>query len=450
MADCWRAQDRWPEVSWIASTDVDQSTGDGVARNEDGPGLRDSVRIARGPRRARRAWAGRRPRSRRAAPTKRRDRSRGDDVAQRRSSSPAHLALAGPGEVRFSQNRGDLVAGSGIDMLDMANTSSRASPPHPPHPPPPWAPGSPTGATVTSPELLSGSAHAPAVRSPTREVLGSSWPVAGSVPVRWRGCFRGLQPHWGTCTWGTTWVRSGSGFADQDSYDAIYCVVDLHAMTLPYERRARRPDRRTAMLLLAAGLDPSGARSSCRATCRAHRAHVDPQLRRDLRRARPHDAVQGEGPGRTGVGERRAVRLPGADGRRHPRVRHRPRPRRRRPAPAPRAGADVAIRFNHRFGDTLVVPEAAIPPVGARIMDLQKPTAKMSKSADSPRARCRCSTTRAIDQAHQERGHRLRDRGAVRPAGSRACRICSQILAAASADRFPESRRHTRAAATAG
>ena len=45
---------------------------------------------------------------------------------------------------------------------------------------------------------------------------------------------------------------------------------------------------------------------------------------------------------------------------------------------------DVATRFNHRFGRTLVVPEAMIPPVGARIMDLQDPTAKMSKSADSP------------------------------------------------------------------
>ena len=45
---------------------------------------------------------------------------------------------------------------------------------------------------------------------------------------------------------------------------------------------------------------------------------------------------------------------------------------------------DVAIRFNHRCGDTLVVPEASIPPVGARIMDLQNPTAKMSKSLDSP------------------------------------------------------------------
>jgi tryptophanyl-tRNA synthetase len=45
---------------------------------------------------------------------------------------------------------------------------------------------------------------------------------------------------------------------------------------------------------------------------------------------------------------------------------------------------NVAVRFNFTFGDTLVVPEAAIPPVGARIMDLQNPTAKMSKSADSP------------------------------------------------------------------
>jgi len=42
---------------------------------------------------------------------------------------------------------------------------------------------------------------------------------------------------------------------------------------------------------------------------------------------------------------------------------------------------DVAIRFNHRFGDTLVVPDAVIPAAGARVMDLQDPTSKMSKSA---------------------------------------------------------------------
>jgi tryptophanyl-tRNA synthetase len=45
---------------------------------------------------------------------------------------------------------------------------------------------------------------------------------------------------------------------------------------------------------------------------------------------------------------------------------------------------DVAQRFNTRFGSTFVVPEAAIAKVGARIMDLQTPTAKMSKSVSSP------------------------------------------------------------------
>ena len=37
---------------------------------------------------------------------------------------------------------------------------------------------------------------------------------------------------------------------------------------------------------------------------------------------------------------------------------------------------DIAIRFNHRFGETFVVPEAVTPPVGARVMDLQNPIAE--------------------------------------------------------------------------
>ena len=45
---------------------------------------------------------------------------------------------------------------------------------------------------------------------------------------------------------------------------------------------------------------------------------------------------------------------------------------------------DLAGRFNSRYGDTFVVPEAAVPRVGARVMDLQHPTRKMSKSEDSP------------------------------------------------------------------
>jgi tryptophanyl-tRNA synthetase len=42
---------------------------------------------------------------------------------------------------------------------------------------------------------------------------------------------------------------------------------------------------------------------------------------------------------------------------------------------------DIAIRFNHRFGETFVLPEAVMPAAGARVMDLQDPTSKMSKSS---------------------------------------------------------------------
>lgn len=44
---------------------------------------------------------------------------------------------------------------------------------------------------------------------------------------------------------------------------------------------------------------------------------------------------------------------------------------------------DAAIRFNHRFGETLVIPEAVTPAAGARVMSLQDPTSKMSKSDES-------------------------------------------------------------------
>jgi tryptophanyl-tRNA synthetase len=45
---------------------------------------------------------------------------------------------------------------------------------------------------------------------------------------------------------------------------------------------------------------------------------------------------------------------------------------------------DLAVRFNHRFGDTFVVPKGTFPTTAARVMDLQDPTSKMSKSAESP------------------------------------------------------------------
>jgi tryptophanyl-tRNA synthetase len=44
---------------------------------------------------------------------------------------------------------------------------------------------------------------------------------------------------------------------------------------------------------------------------------------------------------------------------------------------------DIAVRFNYRFGDTFILPKAVMPKAGARVMDLQDPSSKMSKSADS-------------------------------------------------------------------
>ena len=55
---------------------------------------------------------------------------------------------------------------------------------------------------------------------------------------------------------------------------------------------------------------------------------------------------------------------------------------------------DIALRFNARFGEILVVPEHRIPTVGARIMDLQDPTARCRRPRRARRARCTCSTSR--------------------------------------------------------
>ena len=81
---------------------------------------------------------------------------------------------------------------------------------------------------------------------------------------------------------------------------------------------------------------------------------------------------------------------------------------------------DIAIRFNHRCGDTLVVPEASIPPVGARVMDLQHPTNKMSKSADSPQGTIRLlddpkSITKRIKSAVTDSDNEIRFDPASKP-----------------------------------
>jgi tryptophanyl-tRNA synthetase len=196
--------------------------------------------------------------------------------------------------------------------------------------------------------------------------------------------FSGIQPT-GEMHLGNYLGAVRQWVADQDAHDAIYCVVDLHAMTAPYDAATlAERTRRTATILLAAGLDPA----RCTLFVQSHvPAHTEltwilncvatvGELRRMTQFKEKGKGQESVSAGLFDYPVLMAAdilaydtdRVPvGDDQRQHLEL-----------------ARDVALRFNHRFGDTLVVPEAAIPPVGARVMDLQDPTAKMSKSSDSP------------------------------------------------------------------
>ena len=172
---------------------------------------------------------------------------------------------------------------------------------------------------------------------------------------------------------------------DQERNDCFYCIVDLHALTLdisPQELRARTEE--TALDLVAAGLDPD----RCTLFVQSHVAEHT-----QLSWLLECTATMGELGRMTQFKEKSAgrdsvrvglftypvlqaadillydaERVPvGDDQRQHLELTR-----------------ELAIRFNHRYGDTLVVPEAAIPAAGARVMDLQHPENKMSKSVNSP------------------------------------------------------------------
>ncbi len=172
---------------------------------------------------------------------------------------------------------------------------------------------------------------------------------------------------------------------DQDRHDAIYCVVDLHAMTVPYERdELAGRSRQLAALLMAAGLDPqrcilfvqSHVAEHSRLTWILNCVATFGELRRMTQFKEKSEGQESASVGLFDYPVLMAADIllydtnevpVGDDQRQHVELTR-----------------DVALRFNHRFGDMFVVPEATFPPVGARIMDLQIPTAKMSKSEDSP------------------------------------------------------------------
>jgi tryptophanyl-tRNA synthetase len=170
----------------------------------------------------------------------------------------------------------------------------------------------------------------------------------------------------------------------QDRGDpAIYCIVDLHAVTVPYEPAALRSAvLDTAAMLIAAGLDPGRCILFRQGDVHEHTelcwlltsvtAHGE--LNR-MTQFKEKSAKQKELVSAglflypvlqaADVLAYRAHEVPvGEDQRQHVELMR-----------------NVAIRFNERFGETLVVPELRIPEVGARIMDLQSPDNKMSTTA---------------------------------------------------------------------
>jgi tryptophanyl-tRNA synthetase len=170
----------------------------------------------------------------------------------------------------------------------------------------------------------------------------------------------------------------------QDRGDpAIFCIVDLHAISVPYEPeelRARLYD--TTAILLAAGLDPARCLLFRQSDVREHTeltwllssvtAHGD--LNR-MTQFKEKSSKQRELVSAAlffypvlmaaDVLAYRAEEIPVGDDQ----VQHVELMR------------EIARRFNERFGETLVVPEYRIPRLGARIMDLQEPESKMSTTS---------------------------------------------------------------------
>lgn len=176
--------------------------------------------------------------------------------------------------------------------------------------------------------------------------------------------------------------------ADQEPDDALFCVVDLHALTVEHEpARVRRLSRQAATLLIAAGLEPQRCTLFVQSHVDEHTrlayllecTATDGELRRMIQYKEKAAKAQAAGDGvrlslltypvlmaadilAYGAGE-----VPvGEDQRQHVEL-----------------ARDLAVRFNLRYGHTFTVPRATHPAVAARVMDLQDPTSKMGKSHEN-------------------------------------------------------------------
>jgi tryptophanyl-tRNA synthetase len=196
--------------------------------------------------------------------------------------------------------------------------------------------------------------------------------------------FSGIQPT-GTKHLGNYIGAIRHYVADQDKGEAFYCVVDLHAISVPYDVSALRENTLdTAATLLAAGLDAERCTLFVQSQVDAHAygawllgaVATFGELGRMTQ-------FKEKSEGRDSVScdlftypvlqaadilLYRADRVPvGDDQRQHLEL-----------------ARNIAQRFNSRFGELFVLPDAAIPSSGQRVMDLQDPTRKMSTTRGTP------------------------------------------------------------------
>ena len=198
--------------------------------------------------------------------------------------------------------------------------------------------------------------------------------------------FSGMQPSSDSLHLGNFIGALGNWVEMQSNFDAFYCVVDLHAITVPQDpKELRERTRSTAAQYIAAGIDPAKSTLFIQSHVAAHTelAWILTTLTgfgEASRMTQFKDKSAKSGADAASVGlftypilmasdillyNTNTVPV-GEDQRQHLELTR-----------------DLAARFNSRFGETLTIPEPHILRETAKIYDLQNPSAKMSKSAET-------------------------------------------------------------------
>lgn len=198
--------------------------------------------------------------------------------------------------------------------------------------------------------------------------------------------FSGIQPS-GTLTLGN-YLGAMKQFVElQEDYDCYFCIVDEHAITVPQDRlKLRENIRSLAALYLASGIDPDKATLFIQSEVSAHtQLGWIMQTQSYIGELERMTQFKDKSAGKEGVSSALLTYPPlmaadillyntnlvpvGNDQKQHLELTR-----------------DLAERFNRKYNDIFTVPEVKISEVGARIMSLQEPTKKMSKSDENQKA----------------------------------------------------------------